>query len=346
MSDAITVKGSSVTDVKLGKREIVSANEAATWLQEAASGKGFLSSALVLQMKRSKIQETTITRRASDLNRERLSQMFGLPFLISVVPGIVASFGIAGVVGNMPGATDVSIMSALAGGMFVIPLAVGASVTAVSLPFYKPYQRRYVQMQNQLVSLQGEGVRAWLQSRYNIQVTDHIREFIAGNVLSSVPEIHFDDADGRWWTMKFDDTEEAYYVIPKSVEVSKADAPSGLEKQADVILSVGAAHLDGELGQLGARIDTRLTQLHKFALSVEEAHVLSRTVEDAREAVNGFERLELLGAGESGSAYLLDVLRLLDSELESIVQAKVAEETEALITRKQRAAVRQDMVGV
>jgi hypothetical protein len=346
MSEVAMVKDTSVMDVKLGRRELVSANEAATWLQEAASGKGFLASVLLVQTKRSKIEETTIARRASDLNRDRLAQIFGLPFLISVLPGIAASFGIADLVGDIPGATGVSVMSALAGSMFAIPFVAGASVTAASLPFYKPYQRRYVQAQKQLTSLQGEGVRAWLHARYNIQVTYHVREFIAGHVLSGTPEMHFDDADGRWWTMKFDTTEEAYYVIPKSVEVSKVDAPSGLAKQADVILSVGAAHLDGELGQLGARIDARLTQLHKFALSLEEAHVLSRTVEDAREAVTGFERLELLGAAESGSAYLLDVLRLLDSELESIVQAKVAQETEALLARKQRAAARQDMVGV
>jgi len=332
--------------VKLGQRELIPVTEAHDWLSETASGEGFLRSVLSVQTKHRKPNGETITRRASHLSTERVVDLSAAPFLLSVIPAFFASFSALNAGIEASGGSVLIGGFAFLGTMLGGPIGVGVVTSAAVLPFYKPYQRKYVHMQSQLMLLQGEGVKAWLQARYNIQVTDSVREFISTHVLQTTHEMYFDDVDGRWWTMKFDATEEAYYVIPKSVEVSKADAPSGLEKQADVILSVGAAHLDGELGQLGARIDTRLTQLHKFALSVEEAHVLSRTVEDAREAVNGFERLELLGAGESGSAYLLDVLRLLDAELESIVQTKVAEETEALITRKQRAAVRQDMVGV
>jgi hypothetical protein len=346
MSEVVMVNDLSGMNVKLGQRELIPVAEAHGWLRETASGKGFLRSVLSVQTKHRKPNGETITRRASHLSVERVFELFAGPFVLSSLPAFIGSFSVAGAVGEMPGVSSASILLSLVGTMFVVPFGVGAIATAAMLPFYKPYQQKYVHMQSQLMRLQGEGMKVWLRARYNIQVADSIQEFISTHVLQGTPEMYFDDVDGRWWTMKFNKAEEAYYVVPKSVEVSMADAPSGLEKQADVILSVGAAHLDGELGQFGTRIDARLTQLHKFALSVEEAHVLSRTVEDAREAVTGFERLELLGAAESGAAYLLDVLRLLDAELESIVQAKVTEETKALLARKQRAAARQDMVGV
>jgi hypothetical protein len=162
--------------------------------------------------------------------------------------------------------------------------------------------------------------------------------------LTNQDSVPFADVEGRLWVLR-KNSAGMYQVEPQQVAVEASETPDGI-RQAPVVLSVGAAHLDGELGRLGEKIDTRLAQLQKFALTVDESHVVSRTVGDARDAVAAFERLQLLGAGESGTAYLLDVLRLLDAELESIVQVKVSQETELLRAGKQKAIARQVEAGV
>jgi hypothetical protein len=167
---------------------------------------------------------------------------------------------------------------------------------------------------------------------------------LASDVLTNQDSTPFADEKGQLWVLRRSSS-GLYQVEPQQVAVEASEVPDGI-RQAPVTLSVGAARLDGELGELGEKIDTRLAQLQKFALTVEESHVVSRTVGDARDAVAAFERLQLLGAEESGTAYLLDVLRLLDSELEGIVQVKVLQETELLRAGKQKALARQGKVGV
>jgi len=335
-SDLIPVSGSSEVSaiaVKLGKKELVSADAVASWLDTASSGKELLSSVI----------PSTVKKRYRGENIVEWTDEKGLVLYASGL-GLFTSF-----LGMFIGSALNYPHMVAHESLNVFSYAVPTLITAVAggLSYYVPIRMTISKNQalwNRLMVVQSEGTRKWLQERYGVTVSDEVLTVLASGVLTNQNSVPFADSEGKLWVLRRSSS-GAYQVEPQQVIVEASEAPEGI-RQAPVVLSVGVAHLDSELGQLGEKIDTRLAQLQKFALTVEESHVVSRTVGDARDAVAAFERLQLLGAEESGSAYLLDVLRLLDSELESIVQVKVSQETELLRAGKQKAIARQVEVGV
>jgi hypothetical protein len=334
-SDLIPVSSSSEVSaiaVKPGKKELVSADVVASWLDVTSSGKELLSSVIpstAQNFKGAQIKaETNFAVIAINTG------MFGL--LSSIIGGFVgAGLNYSSLAGHGP-LNSVTYFS---------PPAI--AVVAGAASFYFPMRsvhRNSKKLWSQLMSVQSDGTRKWLQERYGVGVSDEVLMVLASDVLTDQDSTPFADEKGQLWVLRRSSS-GLYQVEPQQVAVEASEVPDGI-RQAPVVLSVGAAHLDGELGELGEKIDTRLAQLQKFALTVEESHVVSRTVGDARDAVAAFEWLQLLGAEESGTAYLLDVLRLLDSELEGIVQVKVSQETELLRSSQQKAIARQSEVGV
>jgi len=335
-SDLVPVNNSSEVSaivVKSGKKELVSADAVASWLESTASGKALLSSVL----------PSTVKKRYSGANIVGWTDAKEV-VVFSYVFGFLSSlFG--AIVGGALNAHHIAVGEPTSVSSVIWPILVTAVTGGLS--FYVPTRIKVSKCQalwNRLVSVQSDGTRKWLQERYGVAISDGVLTVLASGVLTSQDSTPFADVEGRLWVLRRSSS-GLYQVEPQQVTVQASEAPEGI-RQAPVMLSVGAAHLDGELGELGERIDTQLAQLQKFALTPEESHVVSRTVGDARDAVAAFERLQLLGAEENGSAYLLDVLRLLDSELESIVQVKVSQETELLRAGKQKAIARQVEVGV
>jgi len=335
-SDLIPVSGSyevSAIVVKSGRKELVSADAVASWLESAASGKELLPSVIPSTVKKEN-RGNYIKQESDPQGIKRYSFLFGAETsIVGIIIGAIINFP------HVVAAEPVNMFN------FVLPALFSAVAGGVS--FYVPMRsihRKSKTLWSQLMVVQSEGTWKWLQERYGVTISDEVLTVLASGMLTNQSSVPFADSEGKLWVLRRS-ASGAYQVEPQQVIVEASETPEGI-RQAPVMLSVGAAHLDSELGQLGEKIDTRLAQLQKFALTVEESHVVSRTVGDARDAVAAFERLQLLGAEESGSAYLLDVLRLLDSELESIVQVKVSQETELLRAGKQKAIARQVEVGV
>lgn len=331
-SDLIPVSGSSevaVSALKLsGKKELVSEDAVASWLEVAISGKELLTSVIT----------STVKKRHRGESLKELSDSANI--YINTVVGAASIGTSVGVFATLFSHSDVANPF-----IALSPLFISVSITGIVLHVSQLFtSRKYRTIWNKLITVQSEGTRKWLQERYGVTVSDEVLTVLASDVLTNQKSTPFTGSEGQLWVLRRSSS-GLYQVEPQQIAVQASEAPEGI-RQAPVMLSVGAAHLDSELGELGEKIDTRLAQLQKFALTVEESHVVSRTVGDARDAVAAFERLQLLGAEESGSAYLLDVLRLLDSELESIVQVKVLQETELLRAGKQKAIARQVEVGV
>jgi hypothetical protein len=332
-SDLVPVNSSSEVSaivVKSGKKELVSADAVASWLDTTSSGKELLSS--VIPSTAQHFKGAQIKAQTNPAGIAINTAGFGM--FSSVIGAFVgAGLNYSSLAGHGP-LNSVTYFS---------PPVIAAVAGAVS--FYFPMRivyRNSKKLWSQLMPVQSEGTRKWLDARYGVGVSDEVLMVLASDVLTNQDSTPFADEKGQLWVLR-KNSSGLYQVEPQQVTVKASEAPDSI-RQAPVVLSVGAAHLDGELGELGERIDTRLAQLSRFALTVEESHVVSRTVGDARDAVAAFERLQLLGAAESGSTYLLDVLRLLDAELEGIVQVKVSQETELLRAGKQKAIARQ--VGV
>jgi hypothetical protein len=335
-SDLVPVSSSSEVPaivVKAGKEELVSTDAVASWLEGASSGKELLSSVI----------PSTAKKQYNGANILAWTDGEGLA-MHSAALGLVTSI-LGGIIGAALNYSHVMAQEPINPFSFGLPPLIIA--LAGGLSFYMPARMTISKNQalwSQLMNVQSKGTQNWLQERYGVAVSDEVLTVLASGMLTNQDSVPFADVEGRLWVLR-KNSAGMYQVEPQQVAVEASETPDGI-RQAPVVLSVGAAHLDGELGRLGEKIDTRLAQLQKFALTVDESHVVSRTVGDARDAVAAFERLQLLGAGESGTAYLLDVLRLLDAELESIVQVKVSQETELLRAGKQKAIARQVEAGV
>jgi hypothetical protein len=344
MSKDIAVANNSsqeiaVSSIQLRKKEVVSKEQVSSWLEDMTSGKYALSSVIPMNAPYN-YQGSVVYRSAAKIPFEELAE----PTLVGgALGGFLVGFG----------SVPVTFVSNLSDSMFAV---VTSSLLVSGFGIFgfgwhillHAHQRRYRVLWSQLTAVQSQGVRAWLDTRYGIQVDDDVAKTLAEQVLIGAPMYEFQDTNGQFWVLQFDESMKGFLVEPKPVKVKEVEAPAGI-RQAPVILSVGAGHLDGDAGMLGKHIDLRLAQLSRFALTLEESHGVARAVEDAREAVAGFERLELLGAGKNGLDRLTGILSLLNGELDAILQAKIAEEDEALLARQRSVEARQKskkVVGV
>jgi hypothetical protein len=322
----------TVSSMKLGKKEVVSEERVASWLEDTASGKYALSSVIPADVP-NKYKGSSLHGGTTAASFESLVQDTGLG------AGLGAMFGM---VGSMPALYALDWSGSAAFLTTLGTMIVGAGLLGFSWHgFPRASQKRHRVLWSKIMAVQRKGIHTWLNARYGIQVSDDMAETLALRMLTQpyIVGSGFQDANGQIWVLSLDESVKGFLVEPKPVEVKEVETPASI-RQAPVILSVGAGHLAGEAGKLGKHIDLRLAQLSRFALTVEESHVVARAVEDAREAVAGFERLELLGAGENGLDRLTGILSLLDGELDAILQVKIAEEDAALLARQKSVEAR------
>jgi hypothetical protein len=324
-----------VVSVKSGRKEIVSQDRLTSWLEEARSGKSLLSPVI----------PSTVNGSQLELNAQGMNTG-----TISVYAIMLGAQGAA--VGGI-GSWIINAALASSSSSFVLPawfdlstVAAGAGLLGVgSVLLTRFFNKKGTLLWNTVLQIQSEGLRSWLQARYQVEVSDEVLAVTAANMLQSKKNINLSDTSSRNWVLRFNGDKQSYQLDPQQVAVKSVEQEALLQ-QAPVKIAVGTASLPDSAQNIVDSIDTRLTQLHKFALSTEQSHVVARTVEDAREAVAAFERLDALGAGESGLERLTSILRLLDGELEEIVQARIAEESTVFASRQRKIEARHSKVEI
>jgi len=325
-----------IPSMMLGKKEVISEERVSSWLEDMASGKYALSSVIPGDAP-GKYQGSAVYGSTTKISFEDLGQPTVIGGALGGILGFFVGTPLLHTLDLSLSATIASVLGIIMAGFGIFGFGWHGLLPVV--------QKHYRVLWNHLITVQRKGVYAWLNTRYGIRVADDVSETLAAEVLIGAHVSEFQDVNGQFWVLRFDESVKGFLVEPKPVEVKEVEAPAGI-RQAPVILSVGAGRLDGEAGKLGKHIDLRLAQLSRFALTAEESHGVARAVEDAREAVAAFERLDALGAGASGLERLTSILRLLDGELDAILQTKITEEDQAFLARQKSVEARLSKIEV
>jgi hypothetical protein len=334
-----------------GQKELVSKAAVESWLEAASSGKELMKSVLYMNSD-NHLHGATIAHRSAKLSApsgqphmNRYESVLPPALAVCIIPGWTLNglfigpqlFSHFPELGSDNGLTALTIISLFIGPPFL--------ATVGWLPFFPAYRRKYERAWNRLLAVQSEGMRGWLKSRHGVEVGDKTLKALADTVLRGINQMEFMDVEQRSWVLQCNEAFQYQLERADDSESHKADF-TAVEVKPQSVLAVSTAKFGGEIAILGERVDTRIAQLRQFPLTSTQSASVQAAVEDAHATVAGFERLQALGAGEAAEGHLLDVLRLLDAEIESIVQAKVTEETAALFARKERAVTRHDEVGV
>jgi hypothetical protein len=355
MSKDIVVTNSSqeIAPIELkrkGQKELISKTTVESWLESTSSGKELLGSVLYMNPN-NRLHGATIAHRSGGLfahsdNRELNHYgSIAVPALaISLIPGWLLNGFLIGpqLFSHFP---DLDPSSGL-GAWIITALIAGPGVLPMVgwLPLFPAYRRKYERAWNQLLAVQSEGIHGWLKSRHGVQVGEKTLKALANTVLRGINQLKFMDVEQRSWVLQYNGSSGYQLERTDDSDSQKIELADVVKPQA--VLSLSTGKLGGEAAVLGERIDVRIAQLRRFPLTAAQSQSVQSAVEDARETVASFERLQALSAGKEAEGHLLDVLRLLDAEIESIVQTKVTEETAALFARKERAVARYDKVGV
>lgn len=355
MSKDIVVANSSqeIAPIELkhkGQKELVSKAAVASWLETTSSGKDLMSSVLSVNPD-NHLYGATIAHRSAKLSApsgqthvNRYESITGPALLGCLIPGWALNGFLVGpqLFNHFPelNNSDNLVILTIAS-LFLGPVLLA---TVGWLPFFPAHRRKYERAWNQLLAVQSEGMRGWLKSRHGVQVGEKTLKVLADTVLRGGYRMEFMDVEQRSWVLQCNGASQYQLERADGSELQKADFVA-VEVKRQAVLAVSTAKFGGEIAVLGERVDTRIAQLRQFPLTVTQSASVQAAVDDAHATVAGFERLQALGAGKAAEGHLLDVLRLLDAEIESIVRAKAAEETAALFARKERAVARHDEVG-
>jgi hypothetical protein len=328
MSKAISVVNTGLQEVtpitvKAGKKEVVSSEVLTSWLEESASGSAALTSVVPSQVHR-KYRFRNLTASPNPMSLKDCAQattVFGGGGLFS-----------SGVVYIIAYAIEPDLISNL-----IFNLGVVGSTTLLGavgwIPFFVPSLKKQAAVWHQLKEVQSRGTKAWLAARYGIEVSHSTLNKLAEFILLGRTSVMFADVSKQLWTLRTSPGSAGFLVQPRTVVLEKVTTPTQLS-QAPIMVSVGAKDLPVEVQSVVDQVDARLSQLHQFALTTEEAHVVARSVKDAQEAVMTFEQLRILGAEASGVNQLVAVMEILLSELEGIVNKKAAAVSERLVAQQ------------
>lgn len=319
--------------LKKGRKELVSQDAISSWLEEAQSGKSLLSPVI------------PFSADGAQLEVEAQGMSTGTKSTYAAV------LGAQGAILTAMGCWVANAVMASASLSHILPIwfdvsaiAAGAGLSGFGSYFFMSSNKKDKALWNTCLNVQSEGLRSWLWARYQVEVSDEALAVAAVDMLKHKETISLLDSNDRNWVLRLNIEKWNYQLEPRKIEVKPVHQETSLQ-QAPVTIAVGASFLPESAQKVVDSIDIRLSQLHKFALSTEQAHVVSRTVEDAREAVAAFERLDALGAGESGLERLTSILSLLDGELEKIVQVRIAEESVGFATHQKSVEARVSGVG-
>jgi len=320
--------------LKNGKKEIVSTETLTAWLEETSSGSAALTSVIPTEVYQ-KYHFKHLTESPNPMSLKDCAQatvMFTTLGLVTVMPIDIVAFAIEPSLNNL-----------------VFNLSVIGSTTLLGavgwIPFFVPALKKQAVVWHQLKKVQSRGTKAWLAARYGIEVSDSTLNKLAEFILLGSTNVMFTDVSKQLWTLRTSSENAGFLVQPREVVLDKA-TPSVQLSQAPIRVSVGVKNLPVEVQSVVDQVDARLSQLHQFALTAEEAHVVARAVKDAQEAVMTFEQLRILGAEASGVVQLVNVTKVLLSELEDIVGKKAAEVNERFAAQQALVNARQDKIEV
>jgi hypothetical protein len=321
--------------VKSGKKDFISTEIIASWLERAASGNETLTSVIPTNVDK-KHRLKTFNELVNPFSLKDCIQVTSLVTLLGGVSSVLIDLIVAGSIA--PSLNTSSFNLSFMGSFTFLS---GAGFASFALPAIK----KKTDIWSQLKEIQSHGTKAWLSARYAIQVSELISNQIAESILFRRPNITFADVHNQLWTLQVNPENTGFLVQPSKVALEEVVTPAQFS-QAPIMVSVGAKDLPAEVQSVVDQVDARLSQLHQFALTTEEAHIVSRAVKDAQEAVMTFEQLRILGAETSGVSQLIDVMKVLLSELEGIVNKKAAEVNERFAAQQVLVNARQGKVGV
>ena len=322
--------------VKAGKKkEVVSSEVLTAWLEEATSGSAALTSVVPSQVYQ-KYRFRHLTESPNPMSLKDCSQATGL-------------FAGAGLISSMAVYIIAYAIEPDLSSNLIFNLGVVGSTTLLGavgwIPFFVPALKKQAVVWHQLKKVQSRGTKAWLAARYGIEVSDSTLNKLAEFILLGSTNVMFTDVSKQLWTLRTSSENAGFLVQPREVVLDKA-TPSVQLSQAPIRVSVGVKNLPVEVQSVVDQVDARLSQLHQFALTTEEAHVVARAIKDAQEAVMTFEQLRILGAEASGVSQLIDVMKVLLSELECVAKKKATEASERLASRQALVNARQDKIEV
>jgi len=328
--------------LKRGRKEIVSQDNLSSWLEEARSGETLISTVLLTGMKKKNYGIGDMLEREAESVSKASAWAYSSPVALF---GALSGFGGSWAINALTMVNTNTTLPISFGGAISVSLIGAAIFGSGFFSWLCSASKKDKAIWDDVVYVQSDGLRAWLQTRHDITVSDKILQKVAIAMLKFQRSIFFIDVSGHKWVLCVRGPGDEYQLEPAPI-YAKTDVQTASLQQAPVKIAVGTVSLPKPAQKTVDSIDTRLGQLHKFALNTEQSHVVTRTVEDAREAVAAFERLDALGAGASGLEHLTSILRLLDRELEEIVQARIAEESTVFASRQQKVEARLNKVEV
>jgi len=229
-------------------------------------------------------------------------------------------------------------------GLVVLGLAgfIAGAVTLIGVPLSKLTQHKSNKKYTEVYLITRRGLKNWLKARYDIEVykgqLDKLMDypnFHAKDYGRDASEfgIAFVDVNGRKWVFNTDkDKSEGWHVtaygektVEKAVEVERV---ASLEELTTKVV------LPGEANIIFGSISNRVSQLEQYSLETEASHNILRIVQDAREAVATYSKLEVLGEAETGLTDLVEVLSILNEELLAIVRKEASDVRNDLLVQK------------
>jgi hypothetical protein len=174
--------------------------------------------------------------------------------------------------------------------------------------------KRTAAIWDSVVEFEKQGLSAWLKARYGLIVSDETLKEMAEKILSN-QATQFSDDEGSIWVLR-DTPPDAAGNVSWFVEEQQLTV---VEEPAMLEASVVEVVLPGEAKTLHDSILNRLDVLKAYSLSVESSHNVSRSEQEARQAILSYRKLEALGEGAHGYAELVDVLSAVNEDLLAIV---------------------------
>lgn len=211
-----TIMSSSSHDVpaitvKPGKTALISAESVTSWLDEAASGRSFLSS-IIYAYTGEQRRGVVLFERAAPADGSKVSAAV---LLLIIVPffflfnWFVHTF--------FPAASEQSsgqrvVLMCIA---FGFPLVF--SFTAW-IPFFAARRKKFAALWKSVRKVQAEGVQLWLEARYGLQVDELTRQILSDGMLLDASVIPFVSVDSVEWVLQRDDSTCKYQAQAKQVE--------------------------------------------------------------------------------------------------------------------------------
>lgn len=320
---------SKITDLvpaskRLNSKELAFKAEAQNWLKRMSLGVEKFSPLISSQKSQSLIAKSRFTNALAR-------------WTYPTAP--VGSF--AGVATLLPMGKESLLSEPTLAPLILVGFTIGATVF-IGAPLSKFTQHRSRKKYTETHLIIQQGLKNWLKARYDIEVNEEQMEKLmkypilhAKAYLNEASEygIDFVDVNGRKWVFNTDKNKSegwnvtAYEekVIEKPVEPERA---TSLKELTEEVV------LPGEANAIFESISNRVAQLEQYSLETEASHNILRIVQDAREAVATYKKLDALGEAGTGLADLVEVLSILNEELLAIVRKEASDVRNDLLVQK------------